>query len=643
MKMKRLIATALAAAMIFGLVSVGLAASVSLPDIEGHEFEEEIRALANLNVIAGYPDGEFKAENTLTRAEFTKLIVCMLGLENMADAMSGETIPFADVDGSHWASGHILIAEALGIIGGYPDGTFKPEAAVTYAEAVKMVLTAMGYVEEGFPVVRWPVTWLLKAGEVRLDDDVELLANLPIVRGDVAKVLHNALDEEHVKVVEKEFTPVAKSGEKSVTFLSKLGLKEVDGQVVDSPELWSNTSEKVELKNGAATTVGEFDINGFEGLFGHWVRVWSKGKTVFHVKDLSTEKSLTFKEYEKQILDKDLELPTFVNYDSAHDQDAVTKNHEDIVVIYKDKDPVAIKALKYEVGTVAEIYVYGDSRKDIYFEESDVPALRLAKADVDYYGVDGFEDIKKDDVVHFFHHEDDKDITKRAVVVVARDIYKGTVTEIVSGKTWKIDGKTFEYELPAGEDEGDYLGNEVTLYLDKEGKVFKVELESGPEVEETFVGIVQKIVRKWDTKEKKTINLATILTDEGEIEVEYTEQVDGLNVSFKVGAPVVYEEGKLTVLESVDIDKKDGEYSADHAFTVLDVDTSRSAKTVKFDIGDATVANELLTDEKFLVEYEEVLWVEGKAGETQIRPRPHQDDKVVLYVHEDAVVIGVVQ
>ncbi|HQD74889.1 MAG TPA: S-layer homology domain-containing protein, partial [Bacillota bacterium] len=170
MNMKKLIATALAVVMIFGLVSVGFAAAVEFPDIEGYEFEAEVRRLASLGVIAGYPDGTFRPEEPVTRAEFAKMIVVMLGLENAANLMKGQAVSFSDVSATHWASGYINVAEMKGVVNGYPDGTFKPEASITYAEALKMILTAMGYLEDGFVVLRWPTTWIIQAAEIGLDE-----------------------------------------------------------------------------------------------------------------------------------------------------------------------------------------------------------------------------------------------------------------------------------------------------------------------------------------------------------------------------------------------------------------------------------------------------------------------------------------
>ncbi|MFY9471391.1 MAG: S-layer homology domain-containing protein, partial [Bacillota bacterium] len=263
MRFKRLIATALAAAMILGLVSVGFAASFE--DTEGFEFEASVLRLADLGIISGYPDGTFKPDNLVTRAEFAKMIVCMLGLESAAESLKGEAVPFADVDADHWAAGYINVAQMMGIVNGYEDGTFRPEGNITYAEALKMVLAAMGYSEDGFLVVRWPATWIAKAIELELDKDLTIVSGLPITRGEVAKLFDNSLTKKHVVVKDGEFV---ERRDPAVTFMSKLKVNYIEGQVIDSPELWTNTSGKVKIHG--KTDKGEdeklsFAIEDYEG------------------------------------------------------------------------------------------------------------------------------------------------------------------------------------------------------------------------------------------------------------------------------------------------------------------------------------------------------------------------------------------
>jgi len=93
--------------------------------------------MAELKIIAGYPDGTFKPEATITRAEFATII-------SRLDELKTSTINFPDVPDWHWARGYIANAYARNLIGGYPDGTFCPEKTITRAETVKVINRLLG-------------------------------------------------------------------------------------------------------------------------------------------------------------------------------------------------------------------------------------------------------------------------------------------------------------------------------------------------------------------------------------------------------------------------------------------------------------------------------------------------------------------
>ena len=84
--------------------------------------------------------------------------------------------------------------------------------------------------------VKWPVTWVMQASDIGIDKGVPYLGDLPITRGQVAKLLDNSLTVKHVVP-----SPTVLGGfvQKDVTFLSKMKVTELEGMVVDSPELWT--------------------------------------------------------------------------------------------------------------------------------------------------------------------------------------------------------------------------------------------------------------------------------------------------------------------------------------------------------------------------------------------------------------------
>lgn len=87
---------------------------------DDNTYKDAITTLTKLKVIDGYEDGTFKPDGQITRAEFTKLIVFILGYKDLAYDSSD----FTDVDASHWAKNYIQTAYNLGIIAGMGDGTF---------------------------------------------------------------------------------------------------------------------------------------------------------------------------------------------------------------------------------------------------------------------------------------------------------------------------------------------------------------------------------------------------------------------------------------------------------------------------------------------------------------------------------------
>jgi uncharacterized protein YkwD len=111
-----------------------------LYDIEGHKYEDAVRYLAENEIIQGYPDGSYKPENAVNRAEFTKIIVgAKLGSEPSKPTQSC----FPDVNRDAWYATWVCYAKDQGIIGGYPDNTFKPSNNINLAEAAKILVNTL--------------------------------------------------------------------------------------------------------------------------------------------------------------------------------------------------------------------------------------------------------------------------------------------------------------------------------------------------------------------------------------------------------------------------------------------------------------------------------------------------------------------
>lgn len=93
--------------------------------------------------VWGYSDGTFKPGNPVTRSEFLKILFMAFGLDPISD--SNITLkPFSDVDFGYWDTGYIKAASDMNLIFGYKDNTFHPRKNITRAEAITIILRALG-------------------------------------------------------------------------------------------------------------------------------------------------------------------------------------------------------------------------------------------------------------------------------------------------------------------------------------------------------------------------------------------------------------------------------------------------------------------------------------------------------------------
>ncbi|MBT9174643.1 MAG: Oligopeptide-binding protein AppA [candidate division WS2 bacterium] len=118
---------------------------IVLKDIKGHTFESEILRLWKQGYLKGYPDGTFKPDAPINRAEVAVLLTRVRKL-SLSKALNH--LPFKDVSPTHWAYSHIQAVYRANLMRGYPDGTFKPEYSLTRAELGVLLGKAKGLDKE---------------------------------------------------------------------------------------------------------------------------------------------------------------------------------------------------------------------------------------------------------------------------------------------------------------------------------------------------------------------------------------------------------------------------------------------------------------------------------------------------------------
>ena len=202
---KKFLSLLLSAALVLSMV---LPASAAFTDITDSQLQKQVSVLQMLGVIGGTSASTFSPNGTLSRAQFCKMAVVLLGRENEEPLYRNRTI-FPDVKSNHWARGYINLAVSVDVGGstgengqttggvklirGMADGTFQPDRAITYAEAVTILMRVLGYSDTDAGM-NWPTGYLQLAAKLGVTDGLSgLSANSSLTRAQAATMFYQAL------------------------------------------------------------------------------------------------------------------------------------------------------------------------------------------------------------------------------------------------------------------------------------------------------------------------------------------------------------------------------------------------------------------------------------------------------------------
>jgi len=186
---------------------------VPFPDIVGHPAEQAVRQLWVRGLISGFPDGTFRPDDFLTRAEFAKLLILSLGAPTLTPTLSS----FTDVPVSYWAFPYIQGGQALGIhpfflFQGFPDGTFRPKAFITTAEALTLIARSKGWVDalpattpsspfQDVPTDHWAFQEVYSCFAYGVVQSDKVSPDDPLSRGQAAIYFFRAIDQSAIKSI----------------------------------------------------------------------------------------------------------------------------------------------------------------------------------------------------------------------------------------------------------------------------------------------------------------------------------------------------------------------------------------------------------------------------------------------------------
>ena len=541
-RFKQLLSFLLVAAMVLSLSTAVFAIDASeLTDIDQNSaVGKAVTRLVSNGIIDGYEDKTYRPDNTITRAEFSKVIATFLGLGDIGT----ETLAtgFSDVDGpNHWSKKYVKLAVDKGIVLGYPDGTFGPDKPVTYAEAVKMIVCALNYgqtaEERQIPGAAWYTGYIAQAGELGVLDGVSVNSQEdPASRGTVALLINNALDADVANVTKTSTGTIVTSSSGKTAQETYQGSKEITGVVTKC--------EQTSITDG--TTTGKLRVITI--LSGNKEKTYKVKESVdpysflgYNVKAYVDNDYSGEYDYLKSIQKSNRNVVTTVK---AADIDTVTDNSvsfwesdssskkttltlsSDVSVIYNgkflgragsgySKDDFDIKS-----GSLVFVSNDGDKKPDVVFiNDSKVMAVSSMGKDsatkqkkiYSLYSSDsiliptsgtsikitnkGKEvdpessfTLSKYDIVNLYESKDG-DVFN---LIVTRNKVSGKVTELddsyvsIKDKRYNYAYNYIEYDKKPSIT----IGSNVSVYLDENGEIAALETTSSSDEASTYAGYV---------------------------------------------------------------------------------------------------------------------------------------------------------
>ena len=384
----------------------------------------------------------------------------------------GSATKFSDVPESHWASGFIAYAASVGFIAGYPDGTFKPEQQVTCNEALTMIIASLGYTLESLNG-EYPGAFVNKAKGLGILDTCKKTGTVGAERSDIACYLYDALDAE-LGVVNKDGEFVSNYQQSGYTkednYLVRLGATLYNG---GNPFI----VDEAELDNSVVNLVdylGAF-ITAYQNKDGEIVAI-KEVMSEFIEGDLADLQD-AYKAVE--VASQDAEGDGYISFTNgeedspAQDIDAPTSSIK-----------LAVKLSGKTVKTIYSMQVWdpeptfrADGVQDEIIDDQKIGGYDLPLDEDDEIDTNAFSIVGRNTITDI---EDDDIVTvylkggKIVKIEVGTEVVTGTVSKITTGGKYTVGDKTFK-----AHDDADPatvaavdVDSEGTFYLAYNGKWF---------------------------------------------------------------------------------------------------------------------------------------------------------------------------
>ena len=258
MKKHRFTAALSAACLVLALALPAVAAA-PVPE------EEAAQVVSALGIMVGDARGEMNLSGPVTRAEFVTMAVKATPAGDQVGQAA--VSPYPDVPRGHWASGYVEAGVAAGLVSGYSDGTFRPNSPIVLAEGAAIVLRLLGYGPADFSGA-YPTGQLALYRSLKLDRGVTAAgANSPLARRDAMYLFYNLMTADT-----KEGRPYLETLGYSLNAAGELDLVALINQSMEGPVVargsWQDSipfavqgaGVRLEGKTAAASDIREGDV-----------------------------------------------------------------------------------------------------------------------------------------------------------------------------------------------------------------------------------------------------------------------------------------------------------------------------------------------------------------------------------------------
>ena len=314
----------------------------------------EVRLLQSLNILSlSETNGDFTLEGNITRGQFALYVARLLmidGIENEGKQC------FADVNSDHFAYGFISGLVERNIIAGDPDGNFYPDEYITYEQAVKMLVSTLGYNTHAIANGGWPRGYINVANTLELTDGVIVALGQPISKAMAVRLIYNSLNIGLAEISGISNSSVTYETSDERTLLSQRNIYMYKGQVnkIYETGLTGSSSGIGETEVQVGTEVFDVGTADIRDYFGQYISFYyeedeNENKTALFI----AESKSKITEIDAQDIDK---FSNSTYYYETEDSNKLQrlKLEPGFDVIYNNKVPTATdnSYMVPETGTV---------------------------------------------------------------------------------------------------------------------------------------------------------------------------------------------------------------------------------------------------------------------------------------------------